>query len=490
MSHYRKLFIIAILFCTSAIGYERKCELVIQESQLHDSGSYTDFIVLFTEDNLPTDTNEMFDADGSYPALSSGNDLEFWSDSDLTTEITAVEVVSFSTDNTPTNGTAQIYVKCSPTANSNTSIWVSWDGSTDNSGGRTNPWGDYLAVYHCEDASGTLTDSTANGHDLTAVGTPVYQATGKVGDGVTLDGSTEYFYKTGLSIDTSSPVNFYISAWSSKANPRGYLAAIVDNDQAAVGLGLRAETDDTVDWLAVGGSWNATPVNTYTESSYFHVAGAFDDDTNSATSVIDGDLANAGSDTGATNSTTMTGMSVGCFYRDAGQGGPLNLLEGTIDEIRLALFTRDDYWKQAEYNNLNAPGSFVTEGTPEAVGPTERYADFDLATGLNDGTSEANAWQSWGDIVFAAGERVNIQAGASAHSIGSVTQTTNGTAGSPVYLRGYTTTIGDGGLWEFTGDITWSGDYGYIDDVDGQIIVDSTVSTGGPVRRLGGLIAR
>ncbi len=39
----------------------------------------------------------------------------------------------------------------------------------------------------------------------------------------------------------------------------------------------------------------------------------------------------------------------------------------------------------------------------------EKYANFDLATGLNDGTSEANAWRATTDVVFAAGERVNLK---------------------------------------------------------------------------------
>lgn len=77
---------------------------------------------------------------------------------------------------------------------------------------------------------------------------------------------------------------------------------------------------------------------------------------------------------------------------------------------------------------------------------TVRYADFDLATGLNDGTSEANAWRTWTDMTtgMAAGQCINIQQTASRDNPGAdITISTSGTNTAPIYLVGYKTTAAD-----------------------------------------------
>jgi hypothetical protein len=82
---------------------------------------------------------------------------------------------------------------------------------------------------------------------------------------------------------------------------------------------------------------------------------------------------------------------------------------------------------------------------------TERYANFDLATGDNNGTSEANAWQTPAAVIagVAAGNRVNIKKQASPfQTSGNLVFNVAGTATAPIWYRGYETTIGDGGRWE------------------------------------------
>ena len=104
---------------------------------------------------------------------------------------------------------------------------------------------------------------------------------------------------------------------------------------------------------------------------------------------------------------------------------------------------------------------------------TEKYANFNLATGSNDGTSEANAWQSESDIVWAAGERVNLKCTTRAALGGDWAPSTDGDEVSgPIWLRGYTSTIGDGGKAYLGGtgtqrlDIT--GDKFILENIDFQ----------------------
>lgn len=104
----------------------------------------------------------------------------------------------------------------------------------------------------------------------------------------------------------------------------------------------------------------------------------------------------------------------------------------------------------------------------------DKYANFDLATGDNDGSSEANAWQTPAAVIagVAAGNRVNIKRQSAAYNLtASVTFDDSGTAAAPIWYRAYTTTIGDGGFWEVayntagTANLIFSGNYNIVEGV-------------------------
>ena len=89
----------------------------------------------------------------------------------------------------------------------------------------------------------------------------------------------------------------------------------------------------------------------------------------------------------------------------------------------------------------------------------DRYANFDLATGANDGTTEANAWQSWSDVYsgLTAGIRVNIKKQSTPYQINSAANevifdmdgiTSPPTAINPIVFSGYESVTGDGGMWK------------------------------------------
>ncbi|MCH8874857.1 DUF2341 domain-containing protein, partial [candidate division KSB1 bacterium] len=150
-------------FSDGLVG-NRKCELVIQASQVPDT--LTNFPVLVTEATLPT---EMFDADGTYFALNGGGDIRFSSDQNGTF-LLPCEIVTFTTDNNPALGKAEIWVKV-PTvsSSSNTSIWVWY-----NKAGATQPpaaavygsesvWdANYMGVWHLKESGNGTADEFAD----------------------------------------------------------------------------------------------------------------------------------------------------------------------------------------------------------------------------------------------------------------------------------------------------------------------------------------
>ncbi len=76
---------------------------------------------------------------------------------------------------------------------------------------------------------------------------------------------------------------------------------------------------------------------------------------------------------------------------------------------------------------------------------TVRYINRDLTTGLNDGTSEANAWQSCADIVWAYGLHLHwktaVYAETITYSLPTLTKLENS---EPIVVEGYAITPGDG----------------------------------------------
>ena len=93
----------------------------------------------------------------------------------------------------------------------------------------------------------------------------------------------------------------------------------------------------------------------------------------------------------------------------------------------------------------------------------EKYANFDLTTGLDDGSSEANAWQSFASLAagFAAGNglgwRLNIKRTAVPYYTASGGVKTDsfanvGTKDKPSMVEGYAVTPQDGGYFEMESD--------------------------------------
>jgi len=104
----------------------------------------------------------------------------------------------------------------------------------------------------------------------------------------------------------------------------------------------------------------------------------------------------------------------------------------------------------------------------------EKYANFDLGTGANDGSTEADAWRTPTAVNsgVAAGNRVNIKRQAAAYNLtATFTFNVNGTLTSPIYYRAYTTTIGDNGIWECaynsgsTANLIFSGNYSKVEGI-------------------------
>ena len=216
------LFIVGGQFAYGAfpVDWGRKCELVIQNSQVVTD--CTDYPVLITLATLPS---EIFDADGSYPALNGGGDIRFSSNADGSTQLPC-EIEQFVTDNDPANGKAEIWVKRTLSSASNTSIWIWYNKSgesqpaEDSAYGKEAVWdSNFKMVQHMnQDPSGSapqMIDSTSNDNDGTSAGTMLTgdQVAGQIDGSLDFDGGDDY---VDMGTDASLlAVNYTLTAWIS-----------------------------------------------------------------------------------------------------------------------------------------------------------------------------------------------------------------------------------------------------------------------------------
>jgi hypothetical protein len=352
----------------------RTCAITIDNTKVSGSANHTNFPVLLTEDNLPS---EIFDADGSYPAKADGGDIRFSSDSAGTTEL-AREIVEFTRDNDPANGTCQIWVKV-PTLDYDDDtviyIWYNDSGASepaaDSTYGSEAVWSDYDGVWHLEEESGTRNDATANGNDLSDNNTVTY-GSAAIGNGADFELSTSEFLNrayanlSGLKPNSnvtfsgwfkmetfaSSGVYTLFSRWGATANNNAYLLRVTNIGGASTTFyfNFREGTSNK-------DAHTASSLHLSTDTLY-HFQFSIDFSVPESRLIING--VNRG--TGTPNATSInTGAEEFCLGRASNN---VSYFDGLMDEMRQYNAFRSDDWAITEYNNQSSPSTFASAGTP------------------------------------------------------------------------------------------------------------------------------
>lgn len=283
--------------------------------------------------------------------LAEAESVRVYADSGKTTEW-AREIVS----------ATEMHVKV-PSLTSTVEIFVEWDGvradyAVDATYGAENVWSsDYKLVNHLSDATTSTTiDSTSNAHDMTKAGanTPI-EATGKVGDAQTFDGSLDYIKTTDVIV--ASPAALTVSGWIKKTagghnyetalhhastktiGTSSYWFGVNSNDQitatigANAGVGWSAGQTTTVatygQWYLLHAVWDGSVVKVYIDGTY-------------------NKQYNLSTYNSLTTPTRIGASADGTNYEFA----------GSIDEVRIITGERSADWVAAEYNNQNAEATF------------------------------------------------------------------------------------------------------------------------------------
>ncbi len=326
-------------------GYSKRIKLTIDYNKIDSSLSNFPVTVFFTSSQGEEIFDE-FDADSDYMKCA-------FTSNDGTTQLYAEkELFDVSEEK------AIYHVKVpSISSSANTIIYYYFDNShsdnTDYIGaiGTTagaNVWdSNFKAVYHMvDDTTSTIKDSTSNNNDGTKKGAnePI-EATGKVGQGQSFDGSNDYI--TGANPSVNVPVT--VEAIVARGSVVSGRIFHYDNSTSnyAIIIGQNSLGGDNI-VFAVGAS-NASLTNgvalTATKGTFYHLVGVF---TSSSAKTI---YQNGVVKTGKTDDA-LGGSKANQYLNLGRRADNTRFADCKIDEFRFSSTDRSAAWIKATYNSL------------------------------------------------------------------------------------------------------------------------------------------
>lgn len=361
---------VASAFCAFPDGWGRRAALTIDHAKVGADSS--DYPAYWSVSNLPF---EMFDADGTYPALNGGGDIRFSSDSAGATRLPC-EVVTFTTNNNPALGVAEIWVKIpSVSSSTNTTIYVWYNkaGETQpvvsDTYGRNAVWTGYTAVYHMNDNPDTshIIDSTSNASNgtKTGAGSPV-EAAGLVGKAQQFNGSNQINLPNDIwDAMQSGSVQFWYSPTST-----AIVYHIIGGGNGASGFFMVGHAGSSYSYAPYCQSYS-DPNNAYRTTSGAAGAGFRHICWKSSGTAWSAFFQGGASQT----MVALIGSNNGDWFADRSTGTTSYMLgdspygvynfSGLLDEVRVSATQHTQGWNNTDYNNQSSPSTFASAGTPE-----------------------------------------------------------------------------------------------------------------------------
>jgi hypothetical protein len=341
----------------------RRVKITLDTDSLY-TGSVTDFPRVVTKTRLPS---EMFDADGLYPALPDGGDL--WASLDGT-DATRVplDLIFFSTDNNPVNGTAELWVRLP--SDETDEIWIHWGGEQETQPARnttyggnsvwSNNFGCVWRLWEDPQVVSSVLDRTGQGHtgtfatggvfdqaDQSGMLNPCWQCYN--GDGLRFTPFLSSVYGTStisMQLESSNDVN--VGLWGEGSGPPAYWAIFTNGGGSGV---IRTDLVDGSGAHLIAQTGGVLPSDT---PFVFSAARNGNNGSDMFLSIDGSDETSSTSGTGAT--TTFSPDSVGYA---------INNLQGFASIITVSTVARNSTWLTAWALMLNNPTSGLSTGSPE-----------------------------------------------------------------------------------------------------------------------------
>jgi len=342
---------------SEAQSFQYSRTVTIQAAQVANTDqSNFPVYLMFTDPGLKSAAN------GGHVQSSTGADISFFGDFRLT-QLLPFEIVSYN----PSTGSLTAVVLCPTVHHSqNTVFYLAYGvpGVTSSAANPTSVWSGYSGVYHLEDnAANTAIYNSASGENQASNGTSVnntsgMSATGELGSGLSLNGSTDKLDFGAYSALNGTAALTY-SGWVKFRSLSDYAALLEKFDSTGnngAGITLSGHyTTSNGDWLTAVRTSSQTAdttnsfgiqTNTWYYFTYIYSAGT-------PTLYINGSQV-ALVHYGPADATTVPTVSVDLT---SGTG-----LSATLDELRVSTRIFNASWVATEYNNQSNPAAFASLG--------------------------------------------------------------------------------------------------------------------------------
>lgn len=241
-----------------------------------------------------------------------------------------------------TTGQAIYWVNMPTVANSQALyVFYGKSGDTDHSN-KTGTWNsNYVAVYHLNGSSPSVSDSTSNANNGTNQG--VTATTGQIDGAGSFDTTPKYFTANSSS-SLNTPASISVSTWIKGTLPQP------DNFTKFL-----TKTDAEYTFYAQGFQdgkpiFGAQTTSNAFDGNWHFITGTYDGTTYKI--YFDGSF--QATSTGTPGSINSTALYVG---RDP---AGFNQVVGTMDEVRISNIPLTSSWVATEYNNQSNPSTFFT----------------------------------------------------------------------------------------------------------------------------------
>jgi archaellum component FlaF (FlaF/FlaG flagellin family) len=236
---------------------------------------------------------------------------------------------------------------------------------------KINVWdSNYHGVWHLNESSGTLYESTSYGNNGTAGGGPTYNVDGKIAGAMGFDGSNDYV-NCGDPADESLDFgtgDFTLECWVKTAEDEdsNILSKLNDSDSNGEGYALAID--------GAGGVMNASlydgsqhyldPSSISINDGEWHYLGVTFDRDGNGVYYLNGE-SDGITDIKGWNGDTST-VEVFEFCRANAEGKDM-YFDGIIDETRVSNIIRSVAWINTSYLNQNSPSTFLDTGSQTTI---------------------------------------------------------------------------------------------------------------------------
>lgn len=332
-----------------AYGYYKT--ITIDYTKVVGSANLTNFpawISIASDNDLRTAAN------GGHVQNSSGYDLIFSS----TDSLDGSGKLDFEIERyVSTTGELRAWVEI-PTLSytANTVIYLLYgdSGVTTSQQNKTGTWDSgFVGVYHLNETSGDLGDSTTNANVLASTGSPTMAGAGQLysGSAVNFDGTNDAFSRQYLFSTVPSEVTIEFLA---KPDAFGLKLPVYHGDNGEI----FTRFDDTTKLLFYAnqsGTGKSTEMGSLSTGTWYHCFCTYKQNgyvklrvnKSAATSV-------------ATDNTALTDAGVTYLFTIGAYDNSSQWFDGLIDEVRVSSVERSAGWGDTSYNSMMSPSTFYS----------------------------------------------------------------------------------------------------------------------------------